>query len=53
MAAIMRANNQHSSANSKAQKPDKRILEANAVQIERVGFMNEGTQFVMRCDEGA
>jgi hypothetical protein len=41
MAAIMRADNQYSSANRKAQPPDKRILEANAVQIERVCFMDE------------
>jgi hypothetical protein len=51
MAAIMGADDQQRRPYAVAQQPDEGIAEANAVQVEVSGLMNQRPEFVMRGDK--
>lgn len=51
MAAIMGGNDQNPCAYSKAQDTYKRVLKADAIQIDLSRFMNKRTQLIMGCNE--
>src|ERR1051325_6083366 len=52
MAAVMRSNDQQSGRHGVAKQPDEGIAEANAVQVQVLGLVNQGPEFVMGGDKG-
>ena len=49
----MGANDQNPCAYCKAQQTDKWVLEADAIEIDISRFVNQRTQLIMGCNEGA